>query len=257
MSYVVTEIHDQIGEITVNRPEAMNALNADVLTELEGAFETLITSDQTGVILFTGAGDRAFIAGADIKAMAAMGQTEAREFSRRGQRLTETIESSPKPVIAAVNGFALGGGCELALACHIRVASRNAQFAQPEVHLGIIPGWGGTQRLPRLIGIGRATEWIITGEMTSAEEAHVMGLVNEVVEPDQLMTRARKMAQSILKNGPQAIRTALQCIRSGYHLSLQEGLDMEAEAFMSLFETPEGKEGLRAFIEKRAPRFRD
>ncbi|MFQ6614300.1 MAG: enoyl-CoA hydratase/isomerase family protein, partial [Fidelibacterota bacterium] len=158
--------------------------------------------------------------------------------------------------IAAVNGFALGGGCEIALACHLRIASRNAQFAQPEVHLGIIPGWGGTQRLPRLIGAGLATEWIVTGEMTSADEARRIGLVNDVVEIDQLMPRARKLATSILRNGPQAVRSALDCIRSGYHLPMEEALKLEATAFQNLFETEESKEGLAAFVEKRTPKFR-
>ncbi|NOZ74731.1 MAG: enoyl-CoA hydratase/isomerase family protein, partial [FCB group bacterium] len=154
------------------------------------------------------------------------------------------------------NGFALGGGCEIALACHFRIASRNAQFAQPEVHLGIIPGWGGTQRLPRLIGAGLAAEWIVTGEMTSADEAYRIGLVNDVVEIDQLLFRANKMATSILKNGPQAIKTALDCIRRGYHLPIEEALQLEAEAFQKLFDTEESKEGLAAFVEKRKPTFR-
>lgn len=256
MKFIQLAIQDNIGTITIRRPEALNAMNLDVLDELQRAFKRFIDDPEVGVILLTGDGEKSFIAGADIKLMASMTRAEALEFSQRGQKLTLQIETSPKPVIAAVNGFALGGGCEIALACHLRIASRNAQFAQPEVHLGIIPGWGGTQRLPRIIGAGLATEWIVTGEMTSADEARRIGLVNDVVEIDQLMPRARKLATSILRNGPQAVRSALDCIRSGYHLPMEEALKLEATAFQNLFETEESKEGLAAFVEKRTPKFR-
>ncbi len=256
MKFIQLDIQDQVGTITINRPEALNAMNSDVLSELDQGFDTLIANPDVGVIILTGAGDKAFIAGADIKSMASMSSEDALKFSEQGQSLTLKIESSPKPVIAAVNGFALGGGCEIALACHLRVASRNAQFAQPEVHLGIIPGWGGTQRLPRLIGSGLATEWIVAGEMHSAEEAHRYGLVNDVVELDQLLPRAQKLAASILKNGPIAIHAALDCIRSGQHLPMEDALKLEADAFQKLFGTKETNEGLSAFVEKRKPEFR-
>ena len=256
MKFIQTEINEQIGTITINRPDALNAMNLKVLKEMDQAFSELIADSKVGVIILTGAGEKAFIAGADIKLLSSMTPEDSYEFSKIGQSLTLKIESSPKPVIAAVNGFALGGGCELAIACHLRIASRNAQFAQPEVHLGIIPGWGGTQRLPRLIGAGLAAEWIVTGDMNSAEEAYAHGLVNDVVEPDQLMIRARKMAAAILKNGPEAIRVALECIRKGTHLPIEEALELEADTFKQLFGTPESDEGLKAFVEKRLPNFR-
>lgn len=257
MSYILTEKENHIGIITVNRPQALNAMNTEVLGELDQALDAMLENDDIGVIILTGSGDRAFIAGADIKSMQSMSQQQALEFGKLGQKLTLKIEKACKPVIAAVNGFALGGGCEISLACHLRIASENAQFAQPEVHLGIIPGWGGTQRLTRVVGKGRALEMIATGEMTSAAEALEIGLVNRVVALDQLLERGKKMAAAILKNSPKAVAQAIRCIHVAQDVTLEEGLNFEAEQFSQLFGSDETDEGLTAFVEKRQPKFWD
>ena len=257
MKYIQTEIKEHIATITIDRQHALNSLNSEVIAEMKESFETCISDSNVGVILLTGAGEKAFIAGADIKSMQKMGKIEALMFGKRGQDLTRIIEHSPKPVIAAVNGFALGGGCEIGLACHIRIASENAKFAQPEVQLGLIPGWGGTQRLPRLVGQGKAVEIITGGEMISAKEALDIGLVNHVVPLDKLLDKSRQVAQSILKNGPEAIRMALVCINQGMNMPLDQGLDLEVKAFSDLFGTGETKEGLAAFVNKRKPNFRN
>ena len=256
MSYVITEINDQIAWITINRPEALNAMNPIVISELEEAINSCIEETSVGAIILTGSGDKSFVAGADIKTMQTMGPDEALRFGKAGQELTVTIENSPKPVIAAVNGFALGGGCEISLACHIRVASETATFGQPEVLLGILPGWGGTQRLPRLVGLGIANELITTGRMVSASEAKLIGLVNHVVPPNELMNKCKEIAAQILKNGPNAIAKSLACIREGIGKSMEEGLKIEVDQFSKLFGTEEANEGLRAFVEKRKPKFR-
>lgn len=256
MSYIITEINDQIAWITINRPESLNAMNPIVIAELEEALNSCIEEPSVGVIILTGSGDKSFVAGADIKTMQTMSAEEALDFGKVGQKLTVVIENSPKPVIAAVNGFALGGGCEISLACHIRVASETAKFGQPEVLLGILPGWGGTQRLPKLVGMGIANEIITTGRMINAVEAKQIGLANHVVPIAELKEKCEQIAMQILKNGPNAIAKSLECIRNGVGLSTKDGLDMEVKNFSNLFNTEETKEGLSAFVEKRAPNFR-
>ncbi|MBC8215330.1 MAG: enoyl-CoA hydratase/isomerase family protein [Candidatus Marinimicrobia bacterium] len=256
MKYIKTDISNGIGTITIDRPDALNAMNSEVVLELAHAFQSCINNESVGVLILTGTGEKAFVAGADIKSMQKMNPEQALEFGKTGQNMTKVIENSPKPVIAAVNGFALGGGCEIALACHIRVASENAQFAQPEVHLGIIPGWGGTQRLPKLVGQGEAIEMIVSGKMVSAEKALQIGLVNAVVSLDHLMKTVQGIAEAILRNGPESIALSLECIRRSSELTLVEGLDFEVKSFSHLFETAETKEGLTAFVEKRHPKFR-
>jgi len=254
---ILKEINKQIAWVTINRPEVLNAMNESVLTELVSTIQSCIDDTSVGVIILTGAGDKAFVAGADIKNMQSMEPGDALEFGKTGQQMTLTIENSPKPVIAAVNGFALGGGCEISLACHIRVASETATFGQPEVQLGILPGWGGTQRLPRLVGTGIANEIITTGRMVSASEAKEIGLVNHVVPAELLNEKCEKIANQILKNGPNAIAKSLECIREGVGRSTKEGLIIEVENFSKLFGTDESREGLTAFIEKRSPNFRN
>ncbi len=256
MSHVLKDISERIALLTINRPEALNAANQEVVVDLETAVQDCINDSNVGVIILTGAGEKAFVAGADIKQMQSMDSGQALTFGTAGQKMTCTIENSPKPVIAAVNGFALGGGCEISLACHIRIASENARFSLPEVSLGLLPGWGGTQRLPRLIGAGRAIEMIATGGMVSAAEALRMGLVNHVVPLTGLLDKAREIGQNILRNGPNAIAYALTCVLEGRNLSIKEGLDMEAQRFSALFDTAEATEGLTAFVEKRKAKFR-
>ena len=257
MPLILKEINKQIAWVTINRPEVLNAMNESVLTELVSSIQSCIDDTSVGVIILTGAGDKAFVAGADIKNMQSMESGDALEFGKTGQLMTLTIENSPKPVIAAVNGFALGGGCEISLACHIRVASETATFGQPEVQLGILPGWGGTQRLPRLVGTGIANEIITTGRMVSASEAKEIGLVNHVVPAELLNEKCEKIANQILKNGPNAIAKSLECIREAVGRSTKEGLIIEVENFSKLFGTDESREGLTAFIEKRSPNFRN
>ncbi|MEE8341014.1 MAG: enoyl-CoA hydratase-related protein [Candidatus Neomarinimicrobiota bacterium] len=256
MEFIEIDVENYIGTITINRPEALNAMNRNVVAELKKAMDQCIENDLVGVIVITGAGDKAFVAGADIKSMQNMSGREALEFSREGQEMTMVIENSPKPVIAAINGFALGGGCEIALACDMRIASENAKFSQPEVALGIIPGWGGTQRLPRLIGKGRAIEMITSGKMINMDEALNIGLVNYKVDQSELMDTTYSLANAILKNGPAAVGAALKCIHLGYDKDLENGLDLELNAFAELFETDEQREGTTAFVEKRKPNFR-
>jgi enoyl-CoA hydratase len=256
VEFIKIDVENYIATITINRPEALNAMNKVVVAELKKAMEDCVENDDVNVIVITGAGEKAFVAGADIKAMQKMSGREALEFSREGQELTMIIENSPKPVIAAINGFALGGGCEIALACDMRIASENAKFSQPEVALGIIPGWGGTQRLPRLIGKGRAIEIITSAEMIDAEEALRIGLVNHVTPQQELMEKVHSLATSILKNGPAAVGAALKCIHKGFDEHLENGLDVELNAFAELFETDEQREGTAAFVEKRRPNFR-
>ncbi len=250
------EIKDNIGTLTINREEALNAMNPKVLIELKHAVESFIGNDNIGVIILTGSGKKAFIAGADIKVMKKLNSKNAYNFGLLGQNLANTIENSTKPIIALVNGFALGGGCEIALACHIRLASENAMFGQPEVKLGLIPGWGGTQRLPRIVGKGIATELMISGQIISAKEAFRIGLVNKILEKNNLVQKSLEFAKVILQNGPKAIAETLSCINKSSNSSLKDGLENELKTFSSLFDTKETKEGLKAFIEKRAPDFR-
>ena len=256
MSCIKINNDNLVSEIIIDRSEALNAMNSDMLSELTKAMVKVKSDDKTGVIIITGEGDKAFIAGADIKAMQQMNAKEAFEYGKAGQQLTMMIETSSKPVIAAVNGFALGGGCELALACHMRIVSENASFGQPEVKLGLLPGWGGTQRLPKIVGVGKAIELITTGKIINAEESYRIGLANKICPQNQLMSESRKLASIILKNGPKAISSYLRCIHEGLILSVKEGMDIEVEEFAELFRHDERMEGLTAFIEKREPEFR-
>ena len=255
--FINKRIIDQIGILTIDRQDSLNAMNPDVLKELDQSVKEFISDENLGVIIITGAGEKAFIAGADIKLMQNLDTKGGLEFGKLGQEVTMTIEDSPKPVLAAINGFALGGGCEISMACHIRYASENAIFAQPEVKLGLIPGWGGTQRLPRIVGMGNATELIIGGHMIDAKEALRIGLVNKIFPLDHLMEETINFAKEILKNGPDCIAESLRCINNSAGHSLMEGLDIEVEAFSELFGTDETTEGLNAFVDKRKPKFRD
>ena len=255
--FINKRIMDQIGILTIDRQDSLNAMNPDVLKELDQSVKEFISDEDLGVIIITGAGEKAFIAGADIKLMQNLDTKGGLEFGKLGQEVTMTIEDSPKPVLAAINGFALGGGCEISMACHVRYASENAIFAQPEVKLGLIPGWGGTQRLPRIVGMGNATELIIGGHMIDAKEALRIGLVNKIFPLDHLMEETINFAKEILKNGPDCIAESLRCINNSAGHSLMEGLDIEVEAFSELFGTDETTEGLNAFVDKRKPKFRD
>ena len=233
--YINKKVVDQIGFLTIDREDALNAMNPDVLKELDQSIKGYISDENVGVIIITGAGDKAFIAGADIKLMQNLDTKGGLEFGRLGQEVTMTIEDSPKPVFAAINGYALGGGCEIAMACHIRYASENAKFGQPEVKLGLIPGWGGTQRLPRIVGKGNATELIIGGHMINAEEALRIGLVNKVFPLERLIDETIDFAKVVLRNGPDCLAESLRCINDSAGHSLIDGLNIEVEAFSELF----------------------
>jgi enoyl-CoA hydratase len=252
---VDVEIDEGIAVVTMNRPQALNAFNSEQLDLLAAAFHALRQDRAVRVVILTGAGDRAFAAGADIKEMVDLSPAEGVAFGRKGQALASGVERLPQPVIAAVNGYAFGGGCELAIACDIRLAAENARFAQPEVGLGIPPGWGGTQRLPRLIGPGLAAEMIYTGRQVHAEEAHRIGLVNAVYPLDQLMAAARAMAAQIARNSPAAVRAAKNLIGLVFAGDQAAGLAAEMAGFGAAFASPERSEGMRAFVEKRAADF--
>ena len=254
MQILITK-ENGIGIVTVNRPESLNAMNKDVIIELISKIEGLLSEGDIRVIIITGSGEKAFIAGADIKLMQKMNKSEAYEFANLGHKLANTIENSDKPVIAAVNGFALGVGSEIALACHIRVASDNAVFAQPEVKIGLLPGWGGTQRLPRIVGKGLANELIITGRNVTAQEALKIGLVNRVVSKEELINYCIDIANMIMKNSPNAVSESIKLINISSGTELTKGLSREAEEFSELFETEETTEGLTAFVEKRPPKY--
>ena len=234
----------------MNEREALNAMNPTVLHELYDNISSSINDKNIGAIIITGSGDKAFIAGADIKLMEKLDKKGGKEFGELGQKVTNLIEESPKPVIAAINGFALGGGCEIALACHLRFASKNAKFGQPEVKLGLIPGWGGTQRLPKIVGKGNAIELIIGGHIIDSNEALRIGLVNKVFDQDKLLDEAISFAKIITANGPFAVSQSLKCINDSSNYSLAEGLKKEVEQFSDLFESQETNEGLKAFVEK-------
>jgi len=252
---LVVEIRGRVGWITINRPDKLNALDAAVLDDLDRAIDGLTASEGVGAIVVTGAGAKAFVAGADISGFPGLSAAQGRDLALRGQRLFNRIESSAKPVIAAVNGFALGGGCELALACHLRVVATGARFGQPEVKLGLIPGYGGTQRLPRLVGRGRALELLLTGGMIDAETARSWGLVNRVVDADELQAAAQSLAEEILAVSPFAVARCLEAVAGGLDLPLSEGLELEAERFGACFGSEDMKEGVGAFLEKRPPAF--
>jgi enoyl-CoA hydratase len=252
---VEVEIDEGIAVVTMNRPQALNAFNSEQLDLLAAAFHALGQDRAVRVVILTGAGDRAFAAGADIKEMVDLSPAEGVAFGRKGQALASAVERLPQPVIAAVNGYAFGGGCELAIACDIRLAAENARFAQPEVSLGIPPGWGGTQRLPRLIGPGLAAEMIYTGRQVHAEEAQRIGLVNAVYPLDQLMAAARAMAAQIARNSPVAVRAAKNLIGLVVAGDQAAGLAAEIAGFGAAFASPDRSEGMRAFVEKRAAEF--
>lgn len=252
---LLVEVADKIAVVTLNRPKAMNALNEITLLELQDAFINFAVNNEVEVIVITGSGEKAFVAGADIAAMQPLTPLEAREFAKQGHQVMRHIEACPKPVIAAVNGFALGGGCELALGCDIRIASENACFGQPEVNLGVIPGFGGTQRLARLIGKGRAMELILTGSMIDAAEAYRIGLANKVVPLEKLNETAKNMAAAIISKGSYAVGLAKEAIRNGLELDLDRANQYEAELFGLCFTTVDQKEGMQAFLDKRPAEF--
>lgn len=252
--HVTLTVNDRIATLTVNRPDKLNALNDATITELERAIDQVRVRDDIGGVIVTGA-MRAFVAGADIAELAGQLPMAAKERARHGQRVFDKFEQCPKPVIAAVNGFALGGGCELAMACHIRIASEAAKFGQPEVKLGIGPGYGGTQRLPRLVGRGNALQLLLTGEMIDAREALRLGLVNSVVPPSELIAAAESMMRRILANAPLAIALVIEAVNRGLDRAQSDGLNLEANHFGLLAGTADMAEGMAAFLEKRAPRF--
>lgn len=257
MSYKTIELSvaDRVATVTVNRPDKLNALNNAVFDDLTTLLEELASRADIGGVIITGAG-RAFVAGADISELEPLNQSAAEALMLRGQGVFNRLEALPKPVIAAVNGFALGGGCELAMACHLRIASEAAKFGQPEVKLGLIPGYGGTQRLPRLIGKGRALQLLMTGEIIDAAEAYRTGLVNKVVPAADLMKTATEMMKAILANAPLALAGCIEMVNGGYDLPLRDALALEAGAFGKLAATDDKREGTRAFLEKRTPAFK-
>ncbi len=252
---LLVEIADGVAVVTINRPAALNALNKDVLEELAAAFAELESKGEVACVILTGSGSKAFVAGADIAEMQALDAVSAEHFAKLGHAVFNAIEKFPKPVIAAVNGFALGGGCELAMACDIRIAAENARFGQPEVNLGVIPGFGGTLRLARLVGKGRAKELIFTGDMVDAQEAYRIGLANKVVAAEELLDKARKMATKIASKGPLAVRFAKESVDNGLEMDLDRAGRFEAGLFGLCFATADQKEGMQAFLEKRPAKF--
>ena len=249
------DVAERIATITVNRPDKLNALNAATIGELGQAIDEAIARDDVGGVILTGAG-RAFVAGADISEMSGQSVVEMHRLARRGQLVFRRFETSPKPTVAAVNGFALGGGCELAMACHLRVASDAAKFGQPEVKLGLIPGYGGTQRLARLVGRGRALQLLMTGEMIDAAEAYRIGLANAVVPAAELLDRARALLGQMLANAPMALALCIEAVNAGYDLPLEEAMQLEAHQFGLSASTEDMREGTSAFLAKRAAQFK-
>ncbi|GAB4376431.1 MAG: enoyl-CoA hydratase-related protein [Calditrichia bacterium] len=253
---ILVEIQDRIATVTMNRPEKLNALDTQTLTELYQVFKNLKQNPDVDAIILTGSGEKAFVAGADISEIKRHDDISGRIFAMRGQKVFRFIEKIDKPVIAAVNGYALGGGCELAMACHFRLASENAKFGQPEVNLGIIPGYGGTQRLPRLVGQGKALYLLLTGDIIDAQKALQFGLVEEITTPDQLIPRAKEIATRIISKAPLAIKAILKSVTEGLDATLDAGLNLEADLFGNLCATEDMKEGTTAFLEKRQPQFK-
>ncbi|MGH7571244.1 MAG: enoyl-CoA hydratase/isomerase family protein [Gemmatimonadota bacterium] len=250
------EIADRIATVTVNRPDKLNALNSAIERELQDVFLRLRDDDEVGGVIVTGAGEKAFVAGADIGELSGLGATQGKEFAFQGQTTFTRIAHCPKPVVAAVNGYALGGGCELAIACHLRVASENARFGLPEVTLGLIPGHGGTQRLARIVGLGRALEMVLTGRQVKAAEALAWGLVNAVFPPEGLLEGARGFLGQILGKAPLAVQYALEATLRGADIDLDDGLYLEATLFGMACGTEDMREGTKAFLEKRKAEFR-
>jgi enoyl-CoA hydratase len=253
---LLVEIRSPLAIVTVNRPKVLNALNAATLAELDAAFSLLGPDPSVRVVLLTGAGDKAFVAGADISELAPMSDMEAQSHSEAGQAIFRRIEQLGKPVIACINGFALGGGCELAMACTLRIASFDAKLGQPEVKLGLIPGYGGSQRLPRLVGRGSALKILLTGAIINAEEAYRIGLVDELAKSDELMQRAEQLALSIAANAPLAVSEVISAVDEGLELRLDSAMAREAEGFGRMFATDDKIEGTTAFLEKRKPVWR-
>ncbi len=253
--HLTFEVRDRIALVTINRPDKLNALNDAVIEELARAVDEIVERDDIGGVILTGAGSKAFVAGADIGELARQGPFDGKDRARKGQAICRRLETCGKPAVAAVNGFALGGGCELAMACHLRVASEKAKFGQPEVKLGLCPGYGGTQRLPRLVGKGRALDLILTGRMVGADEALQMGLVNRVVAADKLMDEAETLLRGIMAMGPLAVKLSIEAIDQGFDTSLDEGLLLEANHFGLLSASEDMREGTGAFLEKREPTF--
>ena len=253
---LIFDLKDGIARVTINRPDKLNALNSTVISELADAVTRIETDAAVKGVILTGSGQKAFVAGADISELADQSPVEGKARSMLGQHVFRRLEHCGKPVIAAVNGFALGGGCELAMACHIRIAAEHARFGQPEVKLGIGPGYGGTARLPRLVGKGRALELLLTGAMIDAGEAFRIGLVNRVVPGDKLLSEAESLLQAILENGPLALRACLEAVDAGLETSLDQAMLLEANHFGLLSATADMREGTKAFIEKRKPDFK-
>ena len=252
---LLVESENGIGIVTINRPKALNALNAATIRELDQVFDELGQDNGVKAVILTGSGDKSFVAGADITEMQPMTAIEGRTWAKVAQAVFNKIENLPKPVIAAINGYALGGGCELSMACDIRIASEKAKFGQPEVSLGIPPGFGGTQRLSRLVGKGRAKELLFTGEMIDAAEAYRIGLANKVVAPEELMEAAKAMAQKIISRAPIAVQACKAAVNEGLDTDLESGIAYEAEVFGLCFATEDQKEGMAAFVEKRKANF--
>jgi enoyl-CoA hydratase len=254
--YIISEVKDRVGILKVNRPEVLNAVNTETILEIESAMKEFNENKDVRVIIITGEG-KSFVSGSDISRLAQMDSLMAREYSQIGQRVLDFIENMEKPVIAAVNGYALGSGCEIAMACDIRIASEKAKFGQPEVKLGLIPGHAGTQRLARLVGIGKAKELIFTGDMIDAQEAYNIGLVNKVVPAENLLEEAMNIAKKIIDNaGPNAVKIAKTVLNRGVDANLKTANSYETEAFSILFSTEEAKEGMKAFLEKRRPNWK-
>ncbi len=255
MENVLLEINDHIAQITIHRPQALNALNKQTISELSSTLDELSGNEDVRVLIITGSGNKAFVAGADIKEFAEFSVTEGAQLAALGhEMLFDKLENFPKPIIAAVNGFALGGGLELAMACHIRIASDNAKLGLPETSLGLIPGYGGTQRLPQLVGKGKAIEMITTASMINAQDAHTWGLVNQVVPQAELAATCQKMASKIAHNSPSAVSAVLRAIAGGFNDKVN-GYNIEISEFGKCFGTDEFKEGTTAFLEKRKPNF--
>jgi enoyl-CoA hydratase/carnithine racemase len=253
---ILLEKKNSIAYVTINRPKVLNALNMATMEELRAAFHDIKGDKEIRVAILTGSGEKAFVAGADIGELAKQDAVTGKEYTHRGQNVLNLIENLGKPVIACINGFALGGGCEIALACTMRLASDNAKLGQPEVKLGIIPGYGGSQRLPRLVGKGIANQLLLTGEMITAQEAHRIGLVNELTAPADLIPRAEAIAAKIIANGPLAVQYTLEAVNKGMEMTLAEGLHLEATLFGVCCATEDKKEGTAAFLEKRAAAFK-
>jgi len=252
---IVTELFEGISTITISRPDKMNALNKDVINELSKAVEEVYNNSEIKSAIITGAGPKAFVAGADISEFLQLDTTQGEELARRGQQTVfDKIENSPKPIVAAVNGFALGGGCELALACHFIYASENAKFGQPEVNLGLIPGYGGTQRLTQVIGRNRAMELLMSGNMITAKEAMEYGIVNKVLSQDELLPKTKEILITIQSKAPLAVAKVIECVNNFDHT--QQGYDFEIKKFGECFQTEDMKEGVSAFLEKRKADFK-